>query len=127
MDERTTEIQRRFKNSWTETEVVYSNLIDNYPGFERLKPVKQFIQTLKQNGGDIIFRLGTSLHILVISRSVNHGLRTDQKHIKIDAYDNKFEVIFRDGDKVYRQYIVDRLDDVKVTRLLKTLKSTLPD
>jgi len=99
MDERTTEIQRRFKNSWTETEVVYSNLIDNYPGFERLKPVKQFIQTLKQNGGDIIFRLGTSLHILVISRSVNLGLRTDQKHIKIDAYDNKFEVIFRDVTK----------------------------
>lgn len=102
-------------------------LLTIFSGFERLKPVRLFIQTLKQNGNDILFRLGTSVHILVISRSVNHGLRTDQKRIKIDVYDNRFEVTFRDGDKVYRQYTVDSLDDAKVTRLLQTLKSSLAD
>ncbi|MEX6690081.1 hypothetical protein QTN47_21410 [Danxiaibacter flavus] len=65
--------------------------------------------------------------MLVISRSVNHTLRADQKYIKIDAYESKFEVTFRDGDKVYRKYIVNNLDDILVTRLLRTLKDTLVD
>ena len=127
MDEKTKEIVKRFNHSWTETEMFYDDLITNYPGFERLKPIRQFIETLKQNGEDKCFRLGTSVHILVISRSVNHGLRLDQKHIKIDAFDTKFEVTFRDGDKVYRQYMVDSLDDLRVTKLLRTLKDTLID
>lgn len=127
MDERTTEILRRFKNSWTETEQRIDDLIDNHSGFERLKPIQQFIMTLKQNGEDKFFRLGTSVHILIISRSVNHGLRLDQKHIKIDAFDNKFEVTFRDGNKVYRQYMVDSLGDNRVTKLLQTLKDILID
>jgi len=127
MDERTKEILKRFSDSWTETEKFYDDLIANYPGFERLKPISQFIATLKQNGEDKLFRLGTSVHILLISRSVNHGLRLDQKHIKIDAFDNKFEVTLRDGVKVYRQYMVDSLDDISVTKLLRTLKDILID
>lgn len=127
MDDRTTEILKRFENSWTETQQFIDDLIDKHSGFERLKPIRQFITTLKQNGGDKFFRLGTSIHILVISRSVNHGLRLDQKHIKVDAFDTKFEVTFRDGNKVYRQYMVDSLNDNRVTKLLKTLKDTLID
>ena len=127
MDERTTEILKRFNNSWTETEKFYDNLINNYSGFERLKPVKKFIETLQQNGEDKFFRLGTSVHILVISRSVDHGLRRDQKHIKIDAYDNKFEVTLRDGHRTYRQFFVESLGDISVAKLLRTLKDTLID
>ena len=127
MDERTTEILNRFNNSWLETEKFYNDLIDNYPGFERLKPVKLFIENLKQNGEDNFFRLGTSIHILIISRSVDHGLREDQKHIKIDAHDNKFEVTLCDGNKIYRQYLVESLTDRRVGNLLKTLKDTLID
>jgi hypothetical protein len=127
MDERTTEILKRFNNSWMETEKFYDNLIGNYPGFERLRPVKQFIETLRQNGEDRLFRLGTSIHILVISRSVDHGLRQDQKHIRIDAFDNKFEVTLLDGEKIYRQYVVESLNDIRLEKLLKTLKSTLID
>ncbi len=127
MDERTKEIEKRFSDSWTETEKFYEDLIANYPGFERLKPIRQFIATLKHNGEHRYFRLGTSVHILLISRSVNHGLRLDQKHIKIDAFDNKFEVTLREGDKVYRQYMVDSLDDIRVTKLLLTLKDVLID
>jgi hypothetical protein len=127
MDDRTAEILKRFSNSWTETEIFYNKLIDNFPGFEQLKPVRQFIKTLKQNGGERNFRLGTSIHMLLISRSVNHGLRKDQKYIKIEAFDSKFEVTLRDGNKTYRQYMVDNLDDIKLTKLLATLKSTLID
>ena len=127
MDERTKEILKRFNSSWVETEKFYENLINNYPGFERLRFIKQFIDTLKQNGYDKFFRLGTSVYILVISRSVDHGLRRDQKHIKIDTYDDKFEVTLRDGDKIYRQYSLGSLDDIRMEKLLATLKHTLID
>jgi hypothetical protein len=127
MDERTKEIEKRFSDSWSETEKFYEDLIANYPGFERLKAIRQFIATLKQNGENRFFRLGTSVHILLISRSVNYGLRSDQKHVKIDAFNNKFEVTLRDGDKVYRQYMVDSLDDIRVTKLLRTLREILID
>jgi hypothetical protein len=127
MDKRTKEIVKRFSDSWTETEKFYDDLIGNYLGFERLKPIRQFIVTLKQNGEDKFFRLGTSIHILVISRSVNRELRLDQKRIKIDAFDNKFEVTLRDGEKVYREYMVDSLDDIRITKLLRTLKDVLID
>jgi hypothetical protein len=127
MDERTKEIIKRFSDSWTDAQKFYDDLIANYQGFERLKPIRQFISTLKRNGEDDFFRLGTSVHILIISRSVDHGLRLDQKHIKIDAFDNKFDVTLRDGNKVYRQFMVDSLDDNRVTKLLRTLKDTLID
>jgi hypothetical protein len=127
MDNRKSEILKRFKQSWIETELFLDDLIDNNYGFERLKPVKQFISTLKQNGEDKFFRLGTSIHILIISRSVNHRLRLDRKHIKIEVLDTKFEVTMCEGNKVYRQYKVDSLDDNRVTKLLRTLKDTLVD
>jgi hypothetical protein len=127
MDERTNEILKRFFDSWNETEKYYDDLINNYSGFEHLKPLQQFIATLKQKGENKFFRLGTSIHYLLISRSVNHGLRLDQKYIKIDAFGTKFEVTLRNGDKVYRQYIVDSLDDDRISKLLLTLKDTLID
>jgi hypothetical protein len=126
MDERTTEILNRFNESWIEVENFFDDLIKNH-AFEQLKPVMQFMQKLKQNGEHKHFRLGTSVHTLVISRSVDHGLRKDQKCIKIDSYGDQFEVIFVDGLVICRRYIVDTLDDVRVTKLLRTLKSTLID
>jgi hypothetical protein len=59
--------------------------------------------------------------------SVEHRLRPDQKHIKIDVFNNKFEVTLRDGNRIYRQYMVQDLSDVKVIKLLETLKDTLID
>lgn len=125
MDERTTEILKRFTDSWSETEKFYDDLVDNYSGFGRLKPVRNFIRTLKQSGENKFFRLGTSVHLLIMSRSVEHGLREDQKRIIIDAYDDKFEVTLCDGNKIYRQYTVDSLSDKKVSKLIETLKDTL--
>jgi hypothetical protein len=122
------EIQRRFNKSWIETEMFYDDLIKNYPDFAKLKPLRQLISLLKIKGEDKFFRIGTSLHTLVISRSVDFGLRTDQKYIKIETIGvNDFEVTFRDGEKIYRQYRVIDLSDIKVTKLLKTLKDVLID
>lgn len=127
MDERTVEILKRFSESWTSVETFYDDLIQKHPDFEFLIPVRQFMQTLKQNGGDKRFRLGTSVHMLLLSRSVNHGLRPDQKSIRIESFGKSFEVMLRDGDKIYRKYIVTDLNDTKVTKLLQTLESTLID
>ena len=128
MDVRTDEIVNRFKDSWTKTESFYDDLIKNYPGFERLKPVRQFISQLRDNEEFNNFRLGTSMHTLVISRSVDHGLRRDQKYIKIETFDNSdFEVTFRDGDKTYRKYIIKNLGDTRLIKLLDTLRDTLVD
>jgi hypothetical protein len=128
MDERTIEILTRFSKSWIETENHYNKLIENYEGFEKLKPIRHFIMLLKEKGEDKHFRLGTSMHALLISRSVNQGLRLDQKYLRIDTYDsNDFEVSLRDGTKVFREYRIKHLDDIKLIQLMQTLKHTLID
>jgi hypothetical protein len=128
MDARTDEIISRFKDSWTQTELRYDDLIKNYKGFEKLRPLRQFISRLKEEGECKYFRLGTSMHTLVISRSVDHGLRLDQKHIKIESVNtDEFEVILRDGAKIYREFKIKNFDDVRLTKLLRTLKGTLVD
>lgn len=128
MDIRTAEILTRFSQSWTETEARYDDLINNYPGWERVIPIRQYIASLRQHGADRFFRLGTSMDALLISRSVNFGLRTDQKYIKIQAVNlNDFEITLRNGDTIYRQYRISNLDDMRLEKLLRTLKSTLVD
>jgi hypothetical protein len=65
--------------------------------------------------------------MLILSRSVDFGLRKDQKYLKIETIDaNDFEVILRDGGKVYREYR-NNLNDYRLTNLLQTLKHTLVD
>jgi hypothetical protein len=128
MNTRTDEIIKRFKDSWTETESFYDDLIKNHSGFDHLRPLRQFITDLRDNEEFNHFRLGTSVHFLIISRSVNHGLRTDQKNIKIEAIStDDFEVILRDGEKMYRQFRIKTFDDIRLTKLLRTLKDTLVD
>jgi hypothetical protein len=46
MDERTAEILDRFIKSWSDTEKFYDDLITNYPGLEKLKPLRQYISAL---------------------------------------------------------------------------------
>jgi hypothetical protein len=128
MDERTAEILDRFIKSWSDTEKFYDDLITNYPGLEKLKPLRQYISALIQQREDKYFRAGTSLHMLILSRSVDFGLRKDQKYLKIETIDaNDFEVILRDGGKVYREYRINNLNDYRLTNLLQTLKHTLVD
>jgi len=128
MDERTIEIINRFTNSWTQTEKFYDNLINNYPEFENFRPIRKFISKLKQQGENKFFRLGTFIHDLSFSRSVDGNLRPDQKFLKIETINsNDFEVTFRDGEKIYRQYRISDLDDMRLKKLLQTLKEILAD
>ena len=128
MDDRTREILNRFNTSWTQTKARFNELISNHEGFERLISIREFITHLEQAGGKELYRLGTSIYMLNISRSVDHGLRTDQKFIRIEAIGaNDFEVTMRDGEKIYRQYRVNDLKDSRVNKLLQTLKHVLID
>jgi hypothetical protein len=128
MDTRTQEILDRFNSSWDETQESYENLINNHEGFERLKPLLTFIKKLRSNGENLHFRIGTSMHTLMFSRSVSFGLRDDQKSLAIEAlYYGGYEVIFKEGDKIYRKYNINTFDEETIMKLLATLKSTLID
>jgi len=124
MQNRTEAILSQFHNSWIETELFYDKLI-NYN--KRYIKIREFITELKLKGEHNFFRLGLSMDRLLISRSVNNGLRMDQKFIRIEAYDNKFDVVLRDGQKTYRSYILDDLNDQRMINLLATLRDTLVD
>lgn len=132
MDIRTEEIIKRFENSWNETESFYRDLLENYQGFQFVSPILELIEKLKELGEFRNFRIGTSMHTLVISRSVEHGLRDDQKEIRIERINDlpdafEYEVIMRQGGKIYRKHRVRDLNDEKVMKLVKTLKGTLID
>jgi len=126
MDNRTIEITKQFQNSWEETQKVFDSL-DN-DGFERLKPLKIFIAELKEKGENNHFIIGSSLNRLIFSRSVDFGLRDDQKRIMINPLAlNDYEIIFSNGFKKYREYRISDLADNRLTKLLKVLKDTIVD
>ena len=132
MDNRTEEIIRRFEESWSETEGFYRDLLENYEGFSFVKPILQLIEKMKDSGDSQNFRIGTSMHTLVISRSVKHGLRNDQKEIRIERINDlqdgfEYAVVMRQGGERYREYRVTDLSDERVMKLIKTLKGTLID
>ena len=127
VDKVTNEIVAKFEKSWEETEKFYSELISQNDGWGKVIPVLEFIQNLKSRGENKFFRIGTSIHHLIISRSVEPYLRDDQKFIRIIAEDDKFIVAFSEGAKTYREYTLSSLKDRCIVNLLKTLKDTLVD
>ncbi len=127
-DNRTEEILNGFQISWNETEAFYLDLYENYKGFGFVEHFLELIKGLKQNGKSKLFRLGTSVHSLIISRSVDFGLRMDQKYIVIESIgETGFEVVLRDGEKIYREYRISNLKNRKLKQLIKTLEDTLID
>jgi len=128
MKNRTEEIINHFKKSWTETEDFIDMLIET-GDFEKLIPVRNFIEELKNKGKWKYFRLGTSMHSVMFSRSIDFGLRDDQKYIKIEVINNgnDYEVVFRNAKKTYREYKLKSLSDIKLEKLLLTLERTLID
>ena len=126
MDKRTEEITNRFKQSWIATEKFYDELIHKHRT-EHLIPLKKFIVELRELGENSNFRIGTSVYFLIISRSVELGLRLDQKRIRIEPAKNEFFVTLSDGEKIYREYKLNDLNDYRMKNLLKTLKDTLID
>jgi hypothetical protein len=127
MNSRTEEIIKRFEESWNETLNRYQMIINN-GGFEKWIPIRDLIAEMKENGQWKDFRIGTSMFTLIFSRSVDFGLRTDQKHVKIETLDfNDYEISLRDGDKLYYKHRISDLKDIRLTKLLQTLKGTLID
>lgn len=127
MNARTKEIIHRFEKSWDDTLAHYQMLIDN-GGFDKLIPIRNLILEMKANGAWKHFRIGTSMWTLIFSRSVDFGLRPDQKHVKIETLNfDDYRVILRDADKLYREYSISDLSDVRLTKLLKTLNNILID
>lgn len=120
------EIIDRFRQSWIKVENHYDFLIEGN-SWEKLKPIKELILELKLKGENEHFRLGTSVHYLMISRSVEHGLRLDQKYIRIMKTSENFKVEFRDGMKVYKEFISENLKDNEINEFLNLLKNTLID
>lgn len=120
------EIINRFRKSWIDVENFYDFLIKSQ-SWDKLKPIKELILELKLKGENEHFRLGTSVHYLIISRSVEHGLRADQKHIRIMKTSESFKVELREGIKVYKELVSENLKDTEINEFLKLLKNTLID
>ena len=92
----------------------YATMIENLD-----RNIGLLIAKLKEKGENNHFRIGTSLYRLIISRSVEHELRDDQKRIMIDTIAlNHYEIIFSDGFKKYREYRISDLADNRLTKLL---------
>lgn len=128
MEARSAEIVARFQESWVKTEQWYEGLVSNHVGFEPLRPILALLARLKAEGASDRFRVGTSMHDLIFSRSVDHGLRDDQKCVKVMwVGGSDFEIVMSDRFKRYREYRVSDLNDERVSRLLKTLEDTLVD
>ena len=127
-DERTQEIIRLFKLSWQQVKERFEELLSKF-NFEPkyIQPYIDFIDEMTATGQDEHFRAGTTMHNLMISRSVNNGLRLDQKYIRLEIFDHGFDAVFRDGEKEYRRYKIENLKDPRFLKLLKTLESTLVD
>ncbi len=122
MKSRNEEILNRFEKSWNETYDRFQTLI-NKGDFDELLPISDLISEMKDKGEWKYFRIGTSMFTLIFSRSLDFGLRTDQKYLKIEAIDFKlYEVTFRDAYKVYREFLISDLKDTRLTKLLHTLK-----
>ncbi|MES2278718.1 MAG: hypothetical protein V4592_21995 [Bacteroidota bacterium] len=128
MDARTEKIVNSFQSSWLETLAWYNEHIDNYPAWERYIPVKKLIEDFIKNGEDRFFYAKTSHSTLLVSRSVDGGLREDQKFVSIDVINpGVFEIKLREPLKTYREFRIGSLDDPRLLKVLKTLKETLVD
>jgi hypothetical protein len=126
MQETAKEIMRRFEESWEATVKEIDRLILEH-NFERFKPLMSFLTDIKAKGLSNAFRFGRAMDGLYITRSVEHRLRTDQKFIRIEVNDNSFDIVFRDGERVFRELRITDLNDYRLNNLLKTLKESLPD
>jgi len=124
MDARSEKIVELFQKSWDDTEKWYIDRLESYG--EHYKPLLDFISMFRKSGEDRFFRAGTSMSILIISRSVAFGIREDQKFVSIDVVNpNIYEIKLREPHKTYREFRISTLDDPRLFRVLKTLKETL--
>jgi hypothetical protein len=122
MDEVPGEILKGFNDSWTATQLFYTNLIDSHEVYDNFVPLLFFLKKLRKAGEDKNFRVGTSRNDLIFSRSAELGLRPEQKFIAVQVKGNSFIISFRDEKKLQKEYRIKDLDDELLKGLLQTLK-----
>src|SRR5215213_153188 len=113
-----------FRESWDKVEEFYVDLL-TYKGWDYVKPVQDLIKHLRALGYDKLLRAGQSIHILVLSRSRNWGLRDGQHRIGIQATsENIFKIWYVDGENTKNEFetqtlIEDKSLDVLLSQLLQ--------
>lgn len=125
MDARTEIIQQLFEDSWKSTLEIYDDLLTVGSWFF-LNELRTFICELYNQSFNKKFRIGTSMERLIFSRSVEHGLRPDQKRVLIEPFSNeRYHIRFYDfntpGDRiqVFDEFTTENLSGNK--RLLNNL------
>ncbi|MEM9829223.1 MAG: hypothetical protein AAF944_01220 [Bacteroidota bacterium] len=128
MDKRNEEIVKRFQHSWDKVEKHYEHILQ-HNGWEYLIQLTKAIEYWREIGLDKVFRAGNSIHYLILSRSVEHGLRGDQKRILIiPNSDGTYEINFFEETKKYKELKTNQLlGNRELERLLKILESVLVD
>jgi hypothetical protein len=101
-------IELDFIKSWDDIEVFYVDLL-SYKGWDHIKPVLVLIRHLRALGYDKLLRAGQSVYILVLSRSVNWGLKDNQHRIGIEATPNGIFRVWYFGEAKFREFETEHL------------------
>jgi hypothetical protein len=74
-------VESVFRASWDRAEEFYLDMAgDKRLGW--LSPMAGFVRELRGRGYDRLFRHGHAAYILVLSRSLKHGLRSNQPYVQ---------------------------------------------
>ena len=71
-------VETVFHKSWEQAEEFYTAFAETH---DWLAPMSGFIRELLSRGFDRLFRHGHAMYFLILSRSLNHGLRGGQPSI----------------------------------------------
>lgn len=77
----------QFKISWDTLEQFYDEL-SSHSGWEWVRPIKGLIRELRERGYDQNFRAGQALYLVMLSRSREHGLRSEQPRVIMEPCDD---------------------------------------
>src|SRR5688572_25369409 len=70
-----------FAHSWDLVERSYS--VEAQRDEETFRPALELVREMRRRGYDRVFRAGTAALSLVLSRSAEHGLRSDQRWVQV--------------------------------------------
>lgn len=117
-------MEEQFKLSWDDTEQIFSQpeLLDFFPE----KPAMfKFIKELRDKGYDKVFRADQCLFGFVLSRSREHGLRTNQAHIMFEITSDGMDVTkfnFTQNGSLNRIHLKEKKLVPEIEKLLNELK-----
>ena len=87
-------VEGEFLLSWDDTEDFYKQT-----DFPQIPAILKLITKMRHNNYDHLFRAGTSLLNLIVSRSRRHGLRDDQSFIGFVFMEKDMNVFYQNKNK----------------------------